>query len=78
MSKSGDKPFIAATDTRGLLYTWGPNDVGQLGHGDFESRALPSLVLQLRRKSIKQIKLGHDFLLALGSNVSESTKEMKR
>lgn len=69
---------MAAVDANGQLYTWGCNMMGQLGHGDLESRPLPLLVHHLRRKTISQVKLGHDFLIALGSTVSETSKEMKR
>lgn len=61
-----------------MLYTWGPNVFGQLGHGDFDSRALPSKINNLKRKNITSVKLGNDFLISLGSNISKESKEKKR
>jgi alpha-tubulin suppressor-like RCC1 family protein len=33
-----------ALDNQGKLYTWGENDFGQLGFGDYEDRTIPTLI----------------------------------
>ena len=37
----------AALTKAGDLYTWGRNCCGQLGHGDMESRVIPTKVMSL-------------------------------
>ena len=41
LSKSMDS-FGSAIDTDGFVYTWGQNQFGQLGLGDFRFRKLPT------------------------------------
>ena len=36
----------------GIVYTWGPNDVGQLGHGDILPRQTPQRVKCLEGKKV--------------------------
>jgi alpha-tubulin suppressor-like RCC1 family protein len=43
MSKSPDS-FMAALDQDGGVYSWGNNQFGQLGLGDFRQRKVPSKV----------------------------------
>jgi len=45
-----ESSFAAAIDQRGCVYAWGPNFDGQLGHGDYNTRTLPSQVMRLKRK----------------------------
>ena len=49
----GLESFATAVDTNGFLYTWGQNQYGQLGLGDFRPRKLPTKVPQLRKKKIR-------------------------
>ena len=51
LSKSDDS-FAVAIDTKGVLYSWGNNQHGQLGHGDYTDKDLPTQVMQLRRKAV--------------------------
>jgi alpha-tubulin suppressor-like RCC1 family protein len=46
-------PFAAAIDTNGYVYTWGGNQFGQLGQGDFRLRKIPSKIPQLRKKKVR-------------------------
>lgn len=48
------------------VYTWGRNEHGGLGHGDFESRSHPTLVSSLSGVKMKQASCGktHTALLA--------------
>lgn len=48
------------------MYSWGYNDFGQLGHGDYKERATPERVDALDAKRVSQIALGPDFVVALG------------
>lgn len=58
---------LAAVISRsGTCYTWGHNDVGQLGHGDFKPRQTPQRVKYLEGKKVTSIGLGEDFCIALG------------
>lgn len=41
---NADAEFAVAEDFSGSLYTWGKNDVGQLGVGDTDARTSPTLV----------------------------------
>lgn len=56
LSKGG----IAVILTRsGTLYSWGTNDYGQLGQGDYNVRLTPERVEGLEGKQVTQIALGH-------------------
>ena len=63
VSRSGTASIISRT---GTVYMWGPNDVGQLGHGDVNPRQTPQRVKSLEGKKVTQIALGDDFTIALG------------
>jgi alpha-tubulin suppressor-like RCC1 family protein len=39
-------------DIDGFLYSWGDNQTGQLGLGDFAARKIPAKVNQLRKKRV--------------------------
>lgn len=63
VSKGG----VALVLTRqGTLYSWGYNDFGQLGHGDYKERATPERIDALDQKRVTQVAVGHDFIIALG------------
>lgn len=59
-----------AVDVKGHVYTWGDNRYGRLGHGDTRARKLPSQVLSLKRKAIRDIAIGGDFVIMLGKDVT--------
>lgn len=69
ISKGGLASVISRS---GTCYTWGPNDVGQLGHGDFMSRQTPQRVKQLEGKRVTQLGLGDDFAIALGLTLPQT------
>ena len=50
----------------GTLYSWGTNEVGQLGQGDFQPRQTPQRIKHLEGKKVTSIGLGEDFAIALG------------
>ena len=56
----------AAISNNGELYTWGRNDYGQLGHGDYTDRSEPTKVIGL--KNVVAVSLGDYHSAALTSN----------
>lgn len=50
----------------GLIYSWGSNDAGQLGHRDTIHRSTPHKIEALSNKRATQIACGRDFVVALG------------
>jgi alpha-tubulin suppressor-like RCC1 family protein len=40
----GKESFGSALDIEGFLYTWGDNNSGQLGQGDFAPKRLPTKI----------------------------------
>lgn len=72
LSKGG----LAVILTRhGTLYSWGANDFGQLGHGDYQGRATPERLDALDGKRVTQIALGHEFVVALGLTMPQREYE---
>lgn len=67
----GRDSFGAAIDIDGFLYTWGDNQYGQLGLGDFVPKKVPSKVNQLRKKRVNYIASGGNYIVALGKDVPE-------
>jgi X-linked retinitis pigmentosa GTPase regulator len=58
--------FGAALDRDGMVWTWGSNSNGELGTGDYEARAHPHPVSQLKNKPVVKIACGGAFAIALG------------
>ena len=77
LSKQSES-FAAAIDKDGFLYSWGQNQYGQLGVGDFRNRKLPTKIPQLRKKHIRSIACGAHFLVALGKDVDGSKPKKER
>lgn len=65
---SGDRYFLveasnnfsAAINAKGQLYTWGKNNFGQLGHGDFVDVDTPKVVSSLENEVIVNITLSNN------------------
>lgn len=51
----GRESFGAALDADGFLFSWGDNQSGQLGLGDFSARKIPTKVNQLRKKRVNHV-----------------------
>ncbi|EEF49567.1 Ran GTPase binding protein, putative [Ricinus communis] len=49
----------------GKLFTWGDGDKGRLGHGDKESRLVPTCVAALVEPNFCQVACGHSMTVAL-------------
>ena len=64
---AGYRHSAAVTDD-GSLYTWGEGDFGRLGHGDSQSRFMPTLVKELNGEDIGQVSCGASHTLALSSD----------
>ncbi|ONK71345.1 uncharacterized protein A4U43_C04F7520 [Asparagus officinalis] len=56
---------VAILTTRGEVYTWGKGANGRLGHGDLEDRKIPTLVENLKDRSVKSIACGSNFTAAI-------------
>ena len=65
-------------DTDGFVYTWGENQTGQLGLGDFSTRKLPTKINQLRKKRVCMVSCGAGFVAALGKDVPEGYQKPKK
>ncbi|CAK8565352.1 unnamed protein product [Lathyrus sativus] len=49
----------------GKLFTWGDGDKGRLGHGDRESKLVPTCVVALIEPNFCQVACGHSMTVAL-------------
>ncbi|TKY46697.1 Ultraviolet-B receptor UVR8 [Spatholobus suberectus] len=49
----------------GKLFTWGDGDKGRLGHGDKESKLVPTCVVSLVEPNFCQVACGHSMTVAL-------------
>jgi alpha-tubulin suppressor-like RCC1 family protein len=72
VSRAGCAALLTRT---GKLYTWGPNENGQLGHGDFEERATPARVRSLEGKKVTSIGVGDSFIISLGHTMPQKDYE---
>ena len=63
----GGKHSAAVTDD-GKVYTWGSGFCGQLGHGNAESKAAPTLVEALASVSMKMVSCGETHNVALAAD----------
>ncbi|CAN7022995.1 hypothetical protein BRARA_F01968 [Brassica rapa] len=52
----------------GKLFTWGDGEDGKLGHGDKESRLVPSCVAELNATSFQQVACGQSVTVALSAS----------
>ena len=75
---STNNPFALAIEKNGKVYSWGSNTLGQLGHGDQRVRKLPTQIQSLKRKAIKQLSIGHNFVVMLGRDVSQAEQQKKK
>ncbi|XP_051141598.1 PH, RCC1 and FYVE domains-containing protein 1-like [Andrographis paniculata] len=55
----------ASNLSSGKLFTWGDGDKGRLGHGDKESKLVPTCVAALVEPSFCQVACGHSLTVAL-------------
>lgn len=70
--------FGVVLDARGCLYSWGSNANGELGTGDFESRATPCLVEGLQSKTVAKVSCGGAYVMALGGGSNEESPSKQR
>ena len=75
----GDGFGMALTEDRDL-YTWGTNQDGQLGSGDFQERPTPQLMQRITSegRQIEQIACGANFALALGKSTGLTVMDEQR
>ncbi|CAN4119789.1 unnamed protein product [Withania somnifera] len=55
----------ASNCSSGKLFTWGDGDKGRLGHGDKESKLVPTCVAALVEPNFCQVACGHSLTVAL-------------
>ena len=48
---------IVAVNNEHVVYSWGENGHGQLGHGDTKSRGTPDLIEALKGRSILRLSV---------------------
>lgn len=61
--------FGAALTHDGQVYSWGENNLGQLGAGDNITKATPQLNQNLEAKRVTHIACGQNFTIALGQTL---------
>lgn len=64
--------FGVALSNQGYLYSWGMNDFGQLGSGDFKVQTTPQLMTSLESKLVTSIECGQFFAIGLGQTLRQS------
>ena len=57
--------FGVYLDANRNAYSWGANQVGQLGLGDCQSRAKPQLIASIQNEEIETVRCGVDFAIAI-------------
>lgn len=60
--------FSMAIGDDGNLYTWGRNNLGQLGDGTIIDKSTPTKIILANEVNPTQIACGFDFSMAIGSN----------
>ena len=66
VSASQGGEFACAVDARGVLYSWGRNRGGELGHGHTNSLAVPRKVKALKLQgAVHSVACGSHFVIAL-------------
>jgi alpha-tubulin suppressor-like RCC1 family protein len=68
ISRGGCAALLTRT---GKLYSWGPNENGQLGHGDFTTRSTPARVKSLEGKKVTSVGVGDEFIICLGRSMPQ-------
>lgn len=58
----------SSNHSSGKLFTWGDGDKGRLGHGDKETKLVPTCVAALVEPSFCQVACGHSLTVALTSS----------
>ena len=65
-SVSVGSSFGVALTAHGLVYSWGENNVAQIGTGEQTAKATPQLMTYLDSKRVTQVSCGTNFTVALG------------
>lgn len=56
---------VAVLSSKAEVFTWGKGANGQLGHGDYDDRNIPTLVEALMNKKAKRVVCGSNFTAAI-------------
>lgn len=65
--------FGACIDINNMLWTWGSNNSGELGVGDYDSRINPFPVVSLQGKKVVKVSCGGSFTVSLGKSCCNDT-----
>ena len=69
--------LAVAVDKSGKVFSWGKNNLGQLGHGDTRDRKLPTQILTLKKKMIQKVAVGHQFVIMLGPDIKVNQQTLQ-
>ncbi|XP_010683221.2 PH, RCC1 and FYVE domains-containing protein 1 [Beta vulgaris subsp. vulgaris] len=56
---------VAVLTSKAEIFTWGKGTNGQLGHGDYEHRKVPTLVEFMKDNQVKSVACGSNFTAAI-------------
>jgi len=65
------KTVSTAVDDKGLVWSWGSNEMGELGVGDGDARVHPFPVLNLKGKFVSKASCGDSFVMCLGKDIKK-------
>lgn len=69
----------AAVDRTGRVWTWGYNELAQLGLVDTEPRCIPTMVKPIKKKHVYAVAVGSAHVIAIGENkIVGANKEGKK
>ena len=69
----GDGFGVAMTE-QGFLYSWGENNVGQLGSGDTQVKSTPQIMTHLDTKRVTSVACGRNFVIAMGQTLRQMAR----
>lgn len=64
----------AAVDQNGVVWTWGSNNNGELGVGDYKPRLNPFPVAALKGRKVIKVVCGTNYMLALSAPKNKEFK----
>ena len=69
--------FGCVLDADGNVYSWGYNENGELGIGNYESKKRPSMITSLDGKKVATIACGGKFCMALGMTITQKEQSLQ-
>ena len=65
-------------DINGVVWTWGNNECGVLGVGDFQARSSPFPLAALKNKHVTQLACGLNYAIAISTPISIKDKILQK